>query len=77
MSSCSITDRLRTKPSPDKFCASAAIVDPAAYEIDGPTDNSRAAFERWVNELAVKYPDLKNRYSMLLECWTFYEKPSS
>lgn len=68
--------KLQKRQSPEAYCPSAAIVDPEDYVIKGPADKSRASFELWVNELAVKYPDLKMRYALLLDCWTFYSEES-
>lgn len=63
---------MRQAKHADNFCPAAAVVDPTTYEIEGPADKSRASFELWVNDLATKYPDLKMRYELLLECWEHY-----
>lgn len=48
------------------------MVDPKDYEVEGPASPSYKDFKTYAADMAEKYPDLKNSYTLLLECWNHY-----
>lgn len=68
----------RTKPDrPDEaaFCPAAAFIDTKEYELQPLADKSDKTFHLWAADMAKKYPDLKNSYEQLRECWDHYHVP--
>lgn len=54
------------------MCPSSAFIDPQAYELTAPADQSDYEFRKFVVDMATKYPTLKLSYQQLRECWDTY-----
>lgn len=54
------------------FCPSSAFIDEKDYELGELETNSDKEFHKWAAVMASKYPNLKNAYSDLRECWDYY-----
>jgi phosphorylcholine metabolism protein LicD len=59
-------------PSDVVICPSSAFINLKDYEIQELKSLSDNEFHAKMAELAEKYPNLKNAYGDLLECWNHY-----
>lgn len=58
------------------FCPSSAFIVEKEYEIPDLVDNDEVKFKLHAADVAAKYPNLKNAYGDLLECWNHYHQRS-
>ncbi len=67
LSSCATFKNSRRLPDTNPFiCPQAAYVDMRQFELEGPKTN--AEFLLYAADMAIKYPQLKDAYTLLYQC---------
>lgn len=61
-------------PAELAVCPSSAFIDEKEYELQDLHSNSDKEFHAWAADAIGKYPELKNAYHDLRQCWDYYHK---
>lgn len=74
LSGCAMLQKKSAPQGAPFICDGSAYLDYKKYELPELTSTDELEYDKWVDNLAVKYPNLLNGYVTLRDCVRAYHK---